>query len=447
MPMSQASVVHFPSKVRVPVVDFWHWLPKGTRLPEASWRSRHRLLLTIGWIQIPFVLIIGLSKGLLFIHLLAEVAAVAVLLTGGVVLQQRVHKAVMVSMALVISSGLTVHVTGGLIESHFHFFVVLPLISMYRDWRPLATGLIFVVLHHSVVGVLDPASVYNHPAALAHPVRWALIHGTYILALTAVILTYWRMSEDLEGALAREEILRRRAEEEGHRADRDRLEQLIRSKDQFIASVSHELRTPLAAVLGFADLLSSDAEILSEAERVELTATIAREAHDISGIVEDLLVAARAEIDAVHVSKVSIDLKANAAQVIEVLPEVQRQRVVIRSQPDGLRALGDPVRVRQVIRNLITNAIRYGGHQVAVDFRREPDASVLIVSDDGPGIPPEEQERIFLPYQTARPQGPLPSSVGLGLSVSRQLAELMGGSLVYSSTGGHSVFEIRLPVG
>lgn len=444
--MSQVSVVHFPSKVRVPVVDFWHWLPKGTRLPEASWRSRHRLMLAIGWIQVPFVVTIGLSRGLRLVHLLLEAGAVAVLLGGSVLLRQRVYKAVVVSLALVISSGLTVHVTGGLIESHFHFFVVLPLISMYRDWRPLATGLIFVVLHHSVVGVLDPASVYNHPAALAHPVRWALIHGTYVLALTAVILAYWRMSENLEGALAREEVLRRRAEEEKHQADKDRLEHMVRSKDQFITSVSHELRTPLAAVLGFAELLSNDAESLSESERAELTATIAREAHDISGIVEDLLVAARAEIDAVHVSKVSIDLEANAAQVIEVLPEAQRRRLVIRSQPAGLRALGDPVRVRQVIRNLITNAIRYGGHQVAIDFRREPHAGVLTVSDDGPGIPPEEQERIFLPYQTARPQGPLPSSVGLGLSVSRQLAELMDGSLVYARTDGHSVFELRLPV-
>lgn len=431
--------------VRVRVGDFLRWLPKGTRLPEATWRTRHRFLLVVLWVQIPGLAVVGLQANIDPIHLFAEISAVVALVLAVSLPKSHGAKAVIVSLALVTCSGLLVHFTHGLIESHFHFFVVLPLISLYRDWRPLMTGLAFVVLHHSVVGVLEPSSVFNHPAAIAHPVRWALLHGTYVLMVTAVILAYWRFSEDLELALATEERRRLRAEEEKLRADTERLEQVVRSKDRFIASVSHELRTPLAAVLGFAEILRDSQDDLTEEERKELTATIAREAYDISGIVEDLLVAARAEIDAVHVNQFPIDLQANVAQVVEVLPDHQRLRVLVMSGKPKLRASADPVRVRQIIRNLISNAIRYGGNDVSVDFVDSGNQVSVVVSDNGTEVPLEEQDRIFSPYHIAHVAGTQPASVGLGLSVSRQLAELMGGTLNYSFRTGLSTFELRLP--
>jgi signal transduction histidine kinase len=429
----------------VRLVDFWLWLPKGTRLPEASWQARHRLLLVIAWAQVPFLTVIALQAGLDPLHTAGEMSLVISLILATSLARRKATKAVIMSVALVSCSGMLVHFTDGLIESHFHFFVVLPLISLYRDWRALATGIGFVVLHHSVVGVLDPGSVYNHPAAIASPVRWAFIHGTYILALTAVILTYWRLSEDLEQALQQEEARRLKAEEAKHRADTERLEHVVRSKDRFVASVSHELRTPLAAVLGFAEILRDQSGELSKEEHEELTSTIAREAFDIAGIVEDLLVAARAEIDAVHVSEVPVDLRANVAQVVEVLPDHHRGRLEVGSQGKGLRALADPVRVRQVVRNLVTNALRYGGPRVSVDFDRRNDQVLVAVSDNGPGIPEHEREMIFEPYHSAHAPGSQPSSVGLGLSVSRQLAELMGGGLTYTYQVGASTFELRLP--
>jgi signal transduction histidine kinase len=340
---------------------------------------------------------------------------------------------------------LLVHLTDGLIESHFHFFVVIPLISLYRDWRPLAVGLGFVVAHHSIVGVISPRDVFNHPAALAHPVQWALLHGIYVLALTTVVIAYWRFSEGLEGALAREEALRRNVEAEKHQIETERLEHLVRSKDEFVASVSHELRTPLAAVMGFAEILRDDLTDLSDEERRELTSTIAQEAYDLAGIVEDLLVAARAEIDSVHISQVVVDLGANCAQVVEVLPVVDRSRIRVAEGEGRVRAIADPVRVRQIIRNLVTNAIRYGGKQVHIEFAESDVSVVLTVRDDGSEIPAAERERIFLPYFSAHHPGSLPSSVGLGLTVSRQLADMMGGRLAYSFDDGWSTFTLELP--
>jgi signal transduction histidine kinase len=426
------------------LLRFWRWLPKGSRLPADVWQVRHRLMIAIALAHVPALALLASSVGIEGWHLVGELGIVFVMVASSSLLERRPAKAVVVSLALVTCSALLVHFTGGLIESHFHFFVVLPLVSLYRDWRPLGAGLVFVVAHHSLVGMLSPEDVFNHPAALAHPVRWAFIHASYVLMLTAVILTYWRFSENMEKALARQEELRRIAEDEHHRTETERLELLVRSKDKFVASVSHELRTPIAAVLGFAELLRDDTSGLSEAERIELTSTIAREAYDLAGIVEDLLVAARAEIETINVSRVPVDLRANAAQVLEVLPEAHKTRVRFGSER-RIRALADPVRVRQVVRNLVSNALRYGGNDIRVDFQLVGQQAVLTVSDNGPGIPESERERIFLPYQVAHSPGSQPSSVGLGLTVSRQLAGLMGGSLTYRHEAGSSVFEIRLP--
>jgi len=372
-------------------------------------------------------------------------AVVLVLMAGVKVVGTRTSKAVLTSLALVTCSGLLVHFTNGLIESHFHFFVAVPLISLYRDWRPLAVGLGFVVIHHSVAGVLSPSDVFNHPAALAHPIRWALVHGVYVMALTAVIIAYWRFSESLEGALAREEELRRGVEEEKLQMETERLEHLVRSKDEFVASVSHELRTPLAAVMGFAQILRDDNSDLSDDERHELTSTIAQEAYDLAGIVEDLLVAARAEINSVHISQVVVDVGANCAQVVEVLTDTDKCRINISKSEQRVKAIADPVRLRQIIRNLITNAIRYGGDQVIIEYETRGERVFLSVRDNGTEIPDSQRERIFLPYSSAHDAGTQPSSVGLGLTVSRQLAEMMNGHLAYSHDGHWSVFNLDLP--
>jgi two-component system sensor histidine kinase PilS (NtrC family) len=110
-----------------------------------------------------------------------------------------------------------------------------------------------------------------------------------------------------------------------------------------------------------------------------------------------------------------------------------------------VRAIADPVRVRQIIRNLVTNAIRYGGSRVHVEYAEGDERVVLTVRDDGSEIPPAERERIFLPYFSAHDPGSLPSSVGLGLTVSRQLADMMGGRLAYTFDDGWSTFTLELP--
>ena len=100
------------------------------------------------------------------------------------------------SMGLVTASAVLVHVWGGAIEAHFHFFVMIGVLSLYQDWVPFLVAIAGVVSTTASAGVLAPSSVYNHADAVAHPWRWALIHGGFVLAASAVHVVAWRTNEN-----------------------------------------------------------------------------------------------------------------------------------------------------------------------------------------------------------------------------------------------------------
>ena len=112
--------------------------------------------------------------------------------------------------------------------------------------------------------------------------------------------------------------------------------------------------------------------------------------------------------------------------------------------PGRVLAWADPLRLRQIVRNLLTNARRYGGPNVTIEAGRTSTGTFLRVTDDGAGIPPADREKVFQPYTRAGGDVAMPGSIGLGLPVSRRLARLMGGDLVYQYEDG-SVFELTLP--
>lgn len=223
----------------------------------------------------------------------------------------------------------------------------------------------------------------------------------------------------------------------------EELKSLIASKDQLIASVSHELRTPLTSVVGFAKLLEIEGSDLAVDERAMVIRTIAEEGVDLANIIDDLLVAAKAESGTLELVSVPIDLRAQAAQVVEACRPEDVQRILVSDH--AVRAEGDPARVRQILRNLISNAIRYGGDSIRVEFAGDADWSTVRVVDDGPGIPVEKRDRVFESYYRGEEDPGLAGSMGLGLSISRQLAERMGGQLSYGYLDHESVFELRLP--
>lgn len=224
---------------------------------------------------------------------------------------------------------------------------------------------------------------------------------------------------------------------------RENLRHLLRSKDELIGSISHELRTPLTAVIGYGQILHQEGSALPADERAEMIQTILEESLDLANIVDDLVVAAMAEAGTLNVVTVPVDLQAQTAQVLESWSSQGAEHIELAGA--STRALGDPARVRQILRNLISNALRYGGNTIRVNVSSDDSTVRVAVIDNGPGIPPEEREQIFESYQRASRAPGLTDSLGLGLSISRKLARLMDGDLTYRRHQGESIFELLLP--
>ncbi len=226
-----------------------------------------------------------------------------------------------------------------------------------------------------------------------------------------------------------------------HRNKEREMAGIVEAKNRFLASVSHEIRTPLTAVLGFTRLLEE--REASDDDRKLMISSVAEHAQEMSNLVEDLLVAARADMQQLDIVDVKVDLLAELEATLKAGGSFTRD-VRVQSTTSAPYAMADPSRVRQILRNLLTNAERYGGDQVTVNVSRSKRNLFVDVMDDGDGLPGEDWERIFQPYESAHLATGRPGSVGIGLAISRQLAELMGGSLQYNYHRGLSVFRLKL---
>jgi PAS domain S-box-containing protein len=246
-----------------------------------------------------------------------------------------------------------------------------------------------------------------------------------------------RFADDLAYGIA---ALRTRGRQ---REAESQLRDLLESKDDLIATIAHELRTPLAGVVGFAEILRDETDTLDPQSRAEMIRLVAEQGMDLTNIVDDLLVAAKSEAGTLVVASVRVDLRAQAAQVLEAWASDVAGTIEV----SGSSAIttGDPARVRQILRNLVTNALRYGGENIYVRVGGDETSVYMSVEDDGQGVEPEEHDRIFEPYRRAHDAPGLTASMGLGLSISRKLARLMGGDLSYRQEPGLSVFTLSMP--
>jgi signal transduction histidine kinase len=302
----------------------------------------------------------------------------------------------------------------------------------------------------SLIGNLDPEDITNTEAFVEQFL--ALWRGDSRLDMELEMVTFkgkaldgilsWRVPT-MGSQLDLTRVLVAIADITERKAAETRMAELARSKDEFLAAISHELRTPLTTVYGVAESLQEQYVDMSDEERRELLHLLAVESRDLAHLIEDLLVASRADIGKVVVRRMPVDLQAEVATVLE--PIELEQGIVLDAAIEGW-ATADPLRFRQILRNLITNAIRYGGEIIRVESKTNLQGSFIYVWDNGSGIPEESREAIFEPYQRAHDRVGFPSSVGLGLTISRQLARLMGGDLTYDHISDWSVFTLRLPL-
>lgn len=219
----------------------------------------------------------------------------------------------------------------------------------------------------------------------------------------------------------------------------NRLKQMADSRLELLASVSHEVRTPLTAIVGFSELLKERAD-LSPGDRETMIRDIAAEAAGMTNLVEDLLVGARAELGELEVVSVPVNLRSQARQVLESLQVKVPIEVV-----GGDMVLADPGRVRQIMRNLIANAERYGGTNIRIDITGASETVSVGVSDEAVPLSASEQQEIFEPFKVARVDRGRPGPIGIGLPLSKDLARKMGGDLAYRHDGGRTIFELILP--
>ncbi|HAX82836.1 MAG TPA: hypothetical protein DCY40_09760 [Actinobacteria bacterium] len=225
----------------------------------------------------------------------------------------------------------------------------------------------------------------------------------------------------------------------------DSMWQLAESRLNLIASVSHELRTPLTAVVGYAELLLSKESGLSEREREDALLTISREAVDAVAVLNDLLVASRLELGNLPVAGMSVDLAAQVRQVVEGFSAITNQPIEVIAGT-GLLVTGDPARIRQVIRNLVANALKHGGPTISVSVEKSGTEGVIYVTDSGSGPSPDIVHVMFDAFHSGQiPEGRT-GSFGLGLSISRKLARAMGGDVRYARIGESTRFSLHLPL-
>jgi signal transduction histidine kinase len=238
-----------------------------------------------------------------------------------------------------------------------------------------------------------------------------------------------------------------------YEAERRRVEELGRLSQlraDFVSLVSHELRSPMAAVIGAARTLEDRWRMLSAEQRESFLALIGDETARLAELVGDVLDTSRIEAGTFSYRFEEVDLGLVVDEAIEVAVLAQQEVPVVASVPGGLPAVrGDRARLRQVLGNLIENAVKYSpeGGEVRVSASAANGAVRIAVRDAGPGIPRDQQGRIFEKFGRVDVPGASKPGTGLGLFIARSIAEAHGGSLdVNSGPEPGSTFVLTLPV-